>query len=88
MIQVKTWTGLPCFKLWDVFYVTYISLFCPTNESTMALMKLETEEYYQNKCDVNKYIDNFEELIDLLGYMDPLAVVIKISLRIKCNNPE
>jgi hypothetical protein len=39
----------------------------------MALMKLETEEYYQNKHDVNE----FEELIDLLGYMDPLATVIK-----------
>jgi hypothetical protein len=52
-------------------------LFCPVNESMMALMKLEMEEYHQNKCNVNEYVDNFEELIDLLGYMDPLAIVIK-----------
>jgi hypothetical protein len=55
----------------------YVSLFCPVNESTMALMKLEMEEYYQNKFDVNKYVDDFEELIDLLRYMDPLTIVIK-----------
>jgi hypothetical protein len=59
-----------------VFYATYVSLFCPTNELTMALMKLETEE---NKCNVDEYVDNFKELINLLGYTDPLTVVIKFD---------
>jgi hypothetical protein len=40
-------------------------------------MKLEMEEYYQNKCDIDEYVDNFKELINLLGYMDPLTIVIK-----------
>lgn len=65
------------FATWEAFYATYISLFCPPNEAIMALMKLETEEYYQNKRDVEEYIDEFEELVDLSGYTDPLAIVIK-----------
>jgi hypothetical protein len=73
MIWSEHWTGLPHFQSWELFYTTYISLFCPVNESMMALVKLETEEYHQNKCNVN----NFEELIDLLGYMGPLVIVIK-----------
>jgi hypothetical protein len=43
----------------------------------MALMKLETEEYHQNKCDVDKYINDFGELINLSGYTDPLTIVIQ-----------
>jgi hypothetical protein len=70
-------TGLPCFQTWESFYTTYVLLFCPINKSTMALMKLETEEYHQNKCNVNEYVNDFEELINLSGYTDPLAIVIK-----------
>jgi hypothetical protein len=77
MIQSKNQTGLPCFQTWVSFYMTYVSLFCPINKSTMALMKLEMEEYHQNKCNVDEYVDDFEELIDLSGYTDPLTIVIK-----------
>jgi hypothetical protein len=70
-------TGLPRFQTWESFYMTYVSLFCPINKSTMVLMKLETEEYHQNNRDVDEYVDDFEELIDLSGYTDPLAIVIK-----------
>jgi hypothetical protein len=77
MIQSKSQTGLPCFQCWESFYVTYVLLFCPINKSTMALMKLDTEEYHQNKCNIDKYVDDFEELINLLGYTDPLTIVIK-----------
>jgi hypothetical protein len=76
-IWSKNRTGLPRFQTWESFYMTYVSLFCPINKSMMALMKLETEVYHQNKCDVDEYIDDFEELIDLLGYTDPLTIVIK-----------
>jgi hypothetical protein len=77
MIWSENRTGLPHFQTWELFYMTYILLFCPINESTMALMKLEMEEYHQNKCDVDEYVNDFEELINLLGYTDPLTIVIK-----------
>jgi hypothetical protein len=77
MIWSKNWTGLPHFQTWELFYMTYISLFCPVNESMMALMKLDMEEYHQNKCNVNEYVNDFKELIDLSRYMDPLTIVIK-----------
>jgi hypothetical protein len=76
-IRSENRTGVPRFQSWESFYTTYVSLFCPVNESTMALMKLETEEYHQNKRDVDEYVDDFEELVDLSGYTDPLAIVIK-----------
>jgi hypothetical protein len=76
-IWSENWTGLPHFQTWELFYTTYILLFCPVNESTMVLIKLEMEEYHQNKCDVDEYVDDFEELIDLSGYTDPLTIVIK-----------
>jgi hypothetical protein len=49
----------------------------PPMSMTMALMKLEMEEDYQNKHNVDEYVDDFEELINLSGYTDPLVVVIK-----------
>jgi hypothetical protein len=76
-IQSKHCTGLSCFQTWELFYMTFVSLFCPINESMMALMKLEMEDYHQNKCNIDEYVNDFEELIDLSGYMDPLAIVIK-----------
>jgi hypothetical protein len=70
-------TGLSRFQTWESFYTTFVSLFCPINESMMALIKLEMEDYHQNKHDVDEYVNDFEELINLLGYMDPLTIVIK-----------
>jgi hypothetical protein len=34
-------------------------------------------QYYQNKCDVEEYIDEFEELVDISQYKDSLAIVLK-----------
>jgi hypothetical protein len=69
--------GCPHHATWDAFIKDYISHFCPLNERTTALMKLETKQYYQNKCDVEEYIDEFEELIDMSQYKDGLAIVLK-----------
>jgi hypothetical protein len=40
-------------------------------------MKLKTKQYYQNKRDIEEYIDEFEELIDMSQYKDGLAIVLK-----------
>jgi hypothetical protein len=69
--------GCPCHATWDTVIKDYISHFCPPNERTTALMKLETKQYYQNKRDVQEYIDEFEELINMSQYKDGLAIVLK-----------
>jgi hypothetical protein len=52
-------------------------MFCPENEATMALMQLKSDRYYQGKWNVEAYIDEFKDLINLSGYTDPIAIVLK-----------
>lgn len=67
----------PRFADWQEFIDTFISLFCPANEATDALVRLETMEYHQKKRDVDEYVDEFADLIDKSGYTDPLVIVVK-----------
>jgi hypothetical protein len=40
-------------------------------------MKLKTRQYYQNKHNVEEYIDEFEELVDMSQYTDSFTIVLK-----------
>jgi hypothetical protein len=40
-------------------------------------MQLESDQYFQAKRNVEAYIDEFKDLIDLSGYTDPIAIVLK-----------
>jgi hypothetical protein len=40
-------------------------------------MKLESDRYFQGKQNVEAYIDEFKDLVDLSGYTDPIAIVLK-----------
>jgi hypothetical protein len=40
-------------------------------------MCLESDHYFQGKRTVDAYVDEFEDLIDLSGYSDDLAIVLK-----------
>jgi hypothetical protein len=51
--------------------------FCPENEATTALMRLTSDCYFQGKQNVEAYIDEFKDLINLSGYTDPIAIVLK-----------
>jgi hypothetical protein len=51
--------------------------FCPENKVTTALMRLESDRYFQAKRNVEAYIDEFKDLVDLSGYTDPIAIVFK-----------
>jgi hypothetical protein len=62
---------------WDAFQRVFIKTFCPENESTHALMRLESDRYFQGKRMVDTYVDEFEDLIDLSGYLDDLTIVLK-----------
>jgi hypothetical protein len=51
--------------------------FCPENEATTVLMRLKSDRYFQGKWNVEAYIDEFKDLVDLSGYTDPIAIVLK-----------
>jgi hypothetical protein len=55
----------------------FAATFCPENEATTALMQLESNRYYQGKQNVEAYIDEFKDLVDLSGYTDPIAIILK-----------
>jgi hypothetical protein len=67
----------PRFTTFAVFRSTFIEAFCPENESTQALIRLESDRYFQARRNVEAYVDEFETLIDVSGYTDELAIVLK-----------
>jgi hypothetical protein len=63
----------------DPWITRAIAYFCPEDEATHALMRLESNRYFQATRSVEDYVDEFEDLIDLSGYTDPLVTVVKFS---------
>jgi hypothetical protein len=63
-----------CFASWHDFIA---STFCPENEATTVLMRLESNRYYQGKWNVEGYINKFKDLVDLSSYTDPIVIVLK-----------
>jgi hypothetical protein len=51
--------------------------FLPTNEVQRALTWLESTLYHQGERPMDKYIDEFWDLIDQVGYHEGLVVVMK-----------
>jgi len=76
---------LPRFHTWAEFRAEFIKEFFPKNETQHAITRLETSAYYQGKSSVDDYIDKFKDLIDLSGYTDGLAIVVKFRRGL---NPE
>jgi hypothetical protein len=70
-------SGKMCFSSWHNFTEEFASMFCPENEATMALMRLESDRYYQGKQNVEVYIDKFKDLVNLSGYTDPITIMLK-----------
>jgi hypothetical protein len=66
-----------CFTSWDEFRDDFMAAFCPENEATTALMRLESDQYFQGKRNVEAYTDEFKDLVDLSRYTDPIAIVLK-----------
>jgi hypothetical protein len=56
-----------CFTSWDEFREEFTAAFCPENEVTTALMRLESDQYFQGKRNIEVYIDKFKDLVDLHG---------------------
>jgi hypothetical protein len=77
ILRQKLRSGKMCFASWSDFTEEFAATFCPENEVTTALMWLESDRYYQGKQNVEAYINEFKDLIDLSGYTDPIAIVLK-----------
>jgi hypothetical protein len=71
-----------CFVSWDEFREEFMAAFCPENEVTTALMRLESDRYFQGKWNIEAYIDKFKDLVDLSGYTDPIAIILKFCRRL------
>jgi hypothetical protein len=80
-------TGKMCFTSWSEFTDEFVSAFCPENETTMALMWLESRQYFQGKWNIEAYINEYKDLINLSGYMDPIAIVLKTLQGPKHDDP-
>jgi hypothetical protein len=68
---------LPAFFSWQDFEKDFSAKFCPKNEATTALIKLESAHYYQGRKVVDDYINEFSELEDEAEYTDGLSIVMK-----------
>jgi hypothetical protein len=72
-------SGKMCFVSWSDFTEEFASTFCPENEATTttALMWLKSDHYFQGKQNVEVYIDEFKNLVNLSGCTDPIKIVLK-----------
>jgi hypothetical protein len=77
VIRQEMRSGKMCFASWDEFRDEFTAAFCPENEVMTALMRLESDQYFQGKRNVEAYIDEFKDLVNLSGYTDPIAIVLK-----------
>jgi hypothetical protein len=77
ILQQELQSEKMCFTSWRDFTEEFVSMFCPENEATMALMQLESDRYFQAKWNVEAYINEFKDLFNLSGYTDPIAIMLK-----------
>jgi hypothetical protein len=64
-------SGKMCFASWEEFRDEFMAAFCPGNEVTTALMRLESDRYFQGKRNVEAYIDEFKPSSICLGTQTP-----------------
>jgi hypothetical protein len=65
------------FADWTDFTSEFMTTFCPENEATSALICLESDRYFQGQRNVEVYINEFRDLIDMSGDTNPIAIVLK-----------
>ena len=65
------------YPTYELFRKNFVMMFCPENEATSAIICLESARYFQGSRNVDSYIDEFESLVDVSGYTDAIAIVVK-----------
>jgi hypothetical protein len=84
IVRQEMRTGVIAFADWTNFTSEFMSTFCPENEATSALMRLELDRYFQGQRNVEAYIDEFRDLVDMSSYTNPIAIVF--SPRPECDD--
>jgi hypothetical protein len=77
ILQQELRSGKMCFASWHDLTEEFAAMFCPENEATTALIWLESDCYYQGKWNMEAYIDEFKDLINLSRYTDPIMIILK-----------
>jgi hypothetical protein len=77
ILQQELQSGKMYFESWNNFTEESTLMFCLENEATTVLIQLESNHYYQGKWNIEAYINEFKDLIDLSSYTDPIAIVLK-----------
>jgi hypothetical protein len=65
------------FPTFEAFLTEFRLRFIEENEQDHALIKLESHSYHMGSRDIFRYTDDFEDLVDLAGFEDPLVKVTK-----------
>jgi len=76
-MQLAQQMGLLPWATWAEFRLEFICNFCSNNEVQMAHMDLETSKYHQGSRSVDKYVDEFCELVDCAEYTEGANIVLK-----------
>jgi hypothetical protein len=77
IVRQEMRTGVMAFANWTDFTSEFMSTFCPENEATSTLMRLESDRYFQGQRNVEAYINKFKDLLDMSSYTDPITIVLK-----------
>jgi hypothetical protein len=77
LLRNETKTGRSEYSNFAEFADAFEAEFCPEDEKTHSLMRLESDKFYQGARSVSEYIDEFRNLVALSGLTDPVAIVLK-----------
>jgi hypothetical protein len=77
IVRQEMRTGVMAFADWTDFTSEFMSTFCLENKAMSALMRLESDCYFQGQQNVEAYINEFRDLVDMSSYTDPIAIVLK-----------
>jgi hypothetical protein len=67
------------YNMWCEFVQEFISKFCPKNEIQTAQTDLETSRYFQGSKTVDKYVDEFCEMIMRACYLEGSHIALKFQ---------
>jgi hypothetical protein len=70
IVRQEMRTGVMAFADWMDFTLEFMSTFCPENEAMSTLMRLESDCYFQGQRNIDVYIDEFKDLVDMSSYTD------------------
>jgi hypothetical protein len=77
LIAYEADSGVPRFDSWRDFRERFEEKFCPLDEATVAVNRLESTAYFQEKRELDDYIDEFDELLRRSGYQDDKLGIVK-----------